>query len=143
MARRAEPITVLVVDDDPGARAFYYAYLAQAGCTVRTARDGQDAIEKARRWAPDVIVMDLAMPRMDGWTASRRIKASPATRHIPIIALSDVLMARVEARAAGCDAYLAKPCLPDMLWWEICALLHPHSYFLLSLNPFERQFRTG
>ena len=125
MGRRAEPITVLVVDDDHETRTIYHAYLAQAGCRVRTASDGQDAIEKAMRWAPDVIVMDLAMPRMDGWTASKWIKTSPATKHIPIIALSDVQMARNEARAAGCDAYLAKPCLPDMLWWEIRALLRP------------------
>jgi CheY-like chemotaxis protein len=125
MARRAEPITVLVVDDDYETRTIYHAYLAQAGCRVRTANDGQDAIEKAMRWTPDVIVMDLAMPRMDGWTASKWIKTTPATKHIPIIALSDVQMARNEARAAGCDAYLAKPCLPDMLWWEIRALLRP------------------
>ena len=65
------------------------------------------------------------MPGLDGWTASKWLKASPATAHIPIIALSAAPMAREDARAAGCDGFLAKPCNPDLLWWQIRALLHP------------------
>jgi len=121
------PISVLVVDDDRDARAMYRLYLMHAGCKVRTARDGHAAIAKANNWTPDVIVMDLAMPRLDGWTASRWLKSSPATAHIPIIALSAAPVAREDARAAGCDGFLAKPCQPDRLWWEIRALLHPVS----------------
>jgi CheY-like chemotaxis protein len=71
--------------------------------------------------------MDLAMPRLDGWTASKWLKSSPATAHIPIIALSAAPMARKGARAAGCDGFLAKPCQPDLLWWEIRALLNPEA----------------
>jgi len=119
------PISVLVVDDDRDARAMYRMYLVHAGCKVRTARDGIAAITKAKDRPPDVIVMDLAMPRLDGWTASRWLKSSPATAHIPIIALSALPMAREDARAVGCDGFLAKPCPPALLWWEIRALLNP------------------
>ena len=127
MKKPATSISVLVVDDDRDARAMYGMYLRHVGCRVRTARDGQVAISKANDSPPDVIVMDLAMPRLDGWTASRWLKASPATAHIPIIALSAACDAREKARAAGCDGFLAKPCQPDLLWWEIRALLHPAS----------------
>jgi two-component system cell cycle response regulator DivK len=125
MAKPAAAVHVLVVDDDEDARSIYSTYLQHVGCAVKTAADGRAAFEAASHWAPDVIVMDLMMPNIDGWTASKWLKASPATRHIPIIALSAVQTGREGARAAGCDAYLAKPCLPDLLWWEIRALLDP------------------
>jgi CheY-like chemotaxis protein len=125
MVKRPVRPLVLIVDDDRDARAMYREYLRHTGCKVRTARDGSMAIDQVRRCAPDVIVMDLAMPHLDGWTASTWLKSSPATRHIPSIALSARPRARESARAAGCDAFLAKPCLPDLLWWEIRALLHP------------------
>jgi CheY-like chemotaxis protein len=125
--KRRGSISVLVVDDDRDARAMYGMYLRHVGCRVRTARDGRVAISKANIWAPDVIVMDLSMPVLDGWTASKWLKASPATAHIPIIALSAAPMAREGARACGCDGFLAKPCQPDLLWWEIRALLRPES----------------
>jgi CheY-like chemotaxis protein len=124
MRKPRVPISVLVVDDDRDARAMYRMYLKHAGCKVRTARDGIAAIAKAKDRPPDVIVMDLAMPRLDGWIASRWLKSAPATAHIPIIALSEAPMAREEARASGCDGFLAKPCQPGLLWWEIRALLH-------------------
>lgn len=125
MPKRRASISVLVVDDDRDARTMYRIYLVHAGCKVRTARDGHAAITQANAWAPDVIVMDLSMPRLDGWTASKWLKAAPATAHIPIIALSAASESREHARAAGCDGFLAKPCLPDLLLWEIRALLHP------------------
>src|SRR5258708_8475584 len=125
MGKNRASISVVVVDDDRDARAMYRMYLVHVGCKVRTARDGQVAIDKANARPPDVIVMDLAMPRLDGWTASKWLKSSPATAHIPIIALSAAPMAREDARSAGCDGFLAKPCQPDLLWWEIRALLHP------------------
>ena len=127
MRTRAPALKVLIVDDDPDARAMYRMFLKHEGCKVCTARDGHVAIDQANRYAPDVIVMDLSMPRLDGWTASKWLKAAPATAHIPIIALSAMPMAREDARAAGCDGFLAKPCLPDMLLWEIRALLNPPS----------------
>lgn len=123
LIKPAPRLTVLVVDDDRDSREMYRHYLSHVGCVVRTARNGLRAIEKVAQQPPDVIVMDLAMPGLDGWAASKRLKSAPQTAHIPIIALSAVQMAREGARAAGCDGFLAKPCLPDMLWWEIRAVL--------------------
>ena len=127
MAKNSAAISVLIVDDDRDARVLYSTYLAHMGCEVHTARDGREAIEEASHQSPDVIIMDLAMPHMDGWTASKWLKESPLTRHIPIIVLSAVQMSRAGARAAGCDAYLAKPCLLALLWWEIRAVLNPQA----------------
>jgi len=123
--KRVTPIDVLIVDDDVNARTMYSMYLMNLGCKVRTARDGRSAIAQANQRTPDVIVMDMMMPRLDGWAASKTLKVSPATSHVPIIALTGAEEAREHARAAGCDAFLAKPCTPDLLWWEIRALLNP------------------
>ena len=128
MALMTEPLPhndVLIVDDDRDIRAMFSAYLEHEGCTVRTASDGGRAIDQANLRPPDVIVMDLVMPRFDGWTALKRLKGAPSTAHIPIIALSGLPMAREQARAVGCDAFLAKPCRLARLWREIRALLDP------------------
>jgi CheY-like chemotaxis protein len=118
----ARPL-VLVVDDDIDVRLIYRTYLRAQGCRVLTARDGKHGAAKALRFKPDVIVMDLAMPRLDGWAATRLLRQQKATADTPIIAVSAVSMARDSARAAGCDAYIAKPCLPELLWWEIRLVL--------------------
>jgi len=114
---------VLVVDDDRDARAIYREYLRAMGCRVITARDGGAAIDQAVLRRPDVIVMDLAMPYMDGLTATRHLRRQESTRSVPIIALTAVPTSRDSARQAGCDAFLAKPCLPELLWWEVRVLL--------------------
>ena len=114
---------VLVVDDDRDARAIYREYLRAMGCRVITARDGGAAIDQAVLRRPDVIVMDLAMPYMDGLTATRHLRRQAPTRRVPIIALTAVPTSRDSARQAGCDAFLAKPCLPELLWWEVRVLL--------------------
>src|SRR5688572_19902681 len=77
---------------------------------------------------PDIVLMDLALPRMDGWEATRRLKNDPRTRHIPIVALTGhALAGHAEgAREAGCDAFVTKPCLPDALVTEIRRLLDHH-----------------
>ncbi len=93
------------------------------GCRVLTAADGRMAVRKAVASIPDVVIMDLAMPYLDGWEATRILKRRVATRRIPIIAMSAVSSARDSARAVGCDAYLAKPCLPELVWWEIRVVL--------------------
>jgi two-component system, cell cycle response regulator DivK len=123
---RSRPV-VLVVDDDLDARLIYRRYLTVKGCHVYTARDGSMGVEIARRRKPDLIVMDLAMPRLNGWAAAAELKQSPQTRAIPILILSAVPTSPHEARAAGCAGYLAKPCLPELLWLEIQLLLHPES----------------
>jgi CheY-like chemotaxis protein len=77
---------------------------------------------------PDIVLMDLALPRMDGWEATRRLKNDDLTRHIPIVALTGhALAGHAEgAREAGCDAFVTKPCLPDALVAEIKRLLDEH-----------------
>jgi two-component system cell cycle response regulator DivK len=114
---------VLVVDDDFDARTIYSIYLRAVGCNVFLASDGRTALDKADELTPDVIVMDLAMPRLDGWEAIRRLRQSSWTRKIPIIAISAAPLSRETAFEAGCDAYLAKPCEPKVLWTQIQTLL--------------------
>jgi CheY-like chemotaxis protein len=108
---------VLIVDDVPDNRELYVQYLTYFGYRAAEAGDGQDALAKAAALKPDVIVMDLSLPGMDGWEATRRLKADTATRHIPVIALTGHALSGSDehARAAGCDAFLTKPCDPEEL----------------------------
>jgi two-component system cell cycle response regulator DivK len=116
---------VLVVEDYEDARELYAEYLAFAGFRVEQASDGAEALDKAARFVPDLILMDLSMPGMDGWEATRRLKRDTKTMHIPIIALTGhVLAGHAEsAKSAGCDSFLAKPCLPDAMVAEVRRML--------------------
>src|SRR5262245_14818224 len=116
---------VLVVEDYQDAREMYAAYLQFSGYGVAEAANGLEALEKTRELMPDIILMDLALPKMDGWEATRRLKADEQTRHIPIVALTGhALAGHAEgARQAGCDAFVTKPCLPDALLAEIQRML--------------------
>jgi len=114
---------ILVVDDDLDARTIYATYLRAMGCDVFTAEDGRPAVDKATDLLPDLIVMDLAMPRLNGWEAIRRLHESSWTRLIPVVAVSAVPVSRDTAFDAGCDAYLSKPCEPQVLWAQVRALL--------------------
>jgi CheY-like chemotaxis protein len=89
-------------------------FLRHTGYEVVEASDGDEALAKAGAFAPDIIVMDLWMPRLDGWESIRRLKASPATANIPVLVLTGDAygQARHDAEAAGCQAYMVKPCLP-------------------------------
>lgn len=118
---------VLVVEDYQDAREMYAAYLSFSGYRVAEATNGIEAIEKTLELMPDIILMDLALPRMDGWEATRRLKLDERTRHIPIVALTGhALAGHAEgARQAGCDAFVTKPCLPDALVAEIQRMLAP------------------
>ena len=119
---------ILVVEDFDDAREMYRDYLEFAGFRVETARDGREGIEKARAFQPDLILMDLSLPGIDGWEATRLLKAAPETRQIIIIALSAHALATEgdRARAAGCDGFIAKPCLPPDLVLEITKYLKGH-----------------
>jgi two-component system, cell cycle response regulator DivK len=121
---RDQPL-VLVVEDYQDAREMYAAYLQFSGFDVAEAANGIEAVEKTQELLPDIVLMDLALPRMDGWEATRRLKTDPRTRHIPIVALTGhALAGHAEgAREAGCDAFVTKPCLPDALVAEIKRLL--------------------
>ena len=119
------PPLVLVVEDYQDAREMYAAYLTFSGFRVAEATNGVEAIEKTIELLPDIILMDLALPRMDGWEATRRLKMDERTKHIPIVALTGhALAGHAEgARQAGCDAFVTKPCLPDALVAEIERML--------------------
>lgn len=101
---------VLVVDDTEWNRDLI-VQLLQDEYSVLQAVDGEDGVKKAEQERPDLILMDLGMPVMDGWEATRRIKANPELKHIPIIAVTSHAMVgdEIEARKAGCDDYLPKP----------------------------------
>ena len=116
---------VLVVDDFHDNREMYMQYLAFAGYRVAEAVDGEDAIAKARGLLPDVIIMDLSLPRLDGWEATRRLKKDPLTSAIPVIALTGHAMGghAQGAMEAGCDAFITKPCVPSDLEARVRELL--------------------
>ena len=99
----------------------YRDYLEFCGFRVATAGDGREAIDKARDLTPDLILMDLSLPGIDGWEATRQLKQDPATARIIILALSAHALATEGARAkqAGCDGFIAKPCLPPDLVTEM------------------------
>ena len=124
---RVDRLLALVVDDDVDTREMYGMYLRTSGFRVVLATNGIEAIELSEREHPDVIVMDLTMPHLDGWEATRRLKADGRTRRIPIIACSGVGIGSSAERAldAGCDGYLTKPCLPEHLLAEIRRVLRP------------------
>src|SRR4029079_4949852 len=116
---------VLLADDSPDTRALYGEYLELCGFRVETAADGEEAVRKAEAEWPGVIIMDLAMPRMDGWEAIRQLRANPQTAAIPIVALSAFTMAEStdRARAAGANVCLSKPCLPSQVGRVVRAVL--------------------
>lgn len=114
----ATPPLVLVVDDDQNSREGIAEYLVGAGYRVSEAADGPEAIGKAMRRRPDIVLLDLAIPKLDGWTVARALKADPGFANVPVVAFSafDYPNERSRAQAAGCDAFLAKPCaLPQLL----------------------------
>ena len=112
----ASPL-VMLVDDAQEARDMYSAHLVAAGFRVIEAVDGEHALLKAITFMPDVIIMDLAMPVLDGWEATHRLKTHPKTEHIFVIALSGRISRSEVQRAedAGADVVLMKPCTPEML----------------------------
>jgi CheY-like chemotaxis protein len=109
--------TVLLVDDICDAREMYAFFLRAAGYAVHEAADGSDALAMALEFRPDVIVMDLSLPSMDGWTAIASLSANSETATIPVVVLSAHTFPADEQRArdAGVAAFLAKPCAPDHL----------------------------
>ena len=116
---------ILLVEDYDDAREMYRDYLEFAGFQVDTARDGHEALEQARKHAPDLILMDLSLPGLDGWEATRILKNDAATSHLTIVALSAHALAAEgdRARAVGCDGFIAKPCLPQDLVDQITGYL--------------------
>jgi CheY-like chemotaxis protein len=113
------------VDDSVDSREMYAEYLRFSGFAVAEAADGREAVVEAVNLLPDLIVMDLGMPVMDGWGAISMLRRVRVTRAIPIIALSGYTLGaeRTRAEAAGADLFLGRPCLPNDLVVQIRRLL--------------------
>jgi CheY-like chemotaxis protein len=112
--------TILVVDDTDWNRDLLVQLLEEE-YTVLQAVDGEQGVKMTQEEKPDLILMDLGMPVMDGWEATRRIKANDALKQIPIIAVTSHAMVgdEIDARKAGCDDYLPKPIDEDLLMQKI------------------------
>ncbi|MDP9151428.1 MAG: response regulator [Myxococcota bacterium] len=112
MSAWGRTMRVLVVDDDLDLREAYADCLRDEGCQVLVAEHGLRALEMAHSDVPDVILMDLALPVMDGWEATRILKRDERTRAIPVIAITgeSLKTSDDDARSAGCDAVIHKPC---------------------------------
>jgi CheY-like chemotaxis protein len=119
------PPLILLVDDFQDNREMYAEYLMAMGYRTAEAGDGAVALEMVVALLPALVVMDLSLPVIDGWEATRRLKANPVTRHIPVIALTGHALEvhSKSAKDAGCDSFVTKPCLPEELLAEIKRLL--------------------
>jgi len=116
---------ILLVEDHEDNRNIYRTILEHYGYQVLLATDGQNGIRLAREEQPDLILMDLSIPVVDGWEATRILKLDESTRTIPVIALSAHALEedRERAREAGCDGYLAKPVEPRKVLTEVARFL--------------------
>lgn len=116
---------ILLVEDNADNRIIYRTMLEHTGYTVLEAGDGKTGLETAREAHPDLVLLDISIPVMDGWEVARTLKGDPETAEIPIIALTAHAMAadREKAAEVGCDGYLAKPVEPRRVVEEIKRLL--------------------
>jgi two-component system, cell cycle response regulator DivK len=112
---------ILIVEDQEDNRRILHDLLTSAGYEIIQAENGQEALAAAARERPDLILMDIQLPLLDGYEATRRIKADPDLRAIPIIVVTSYALSGDEgkARAAGCDAYVTKPYSPRVLLAKI------------------------
>jgi two-component system CheB/CheR fusion protein len=108
---------VLLIDDHAAAREGYTVFLTASGYDVLQAATGGEALTIASVSRPNVVVLDLGLPDIDGWEVARRLKAHPGTSSIPIIALtgSNLPHERISSMRAGCERHLGKPCTPAVL----------------------------
>jgi CheY-like chemotaxis protein len=116
---------LLLVEDNEENRDGLSRHLRRRGYEVLVAADGRQGLEAAQTGGPDLVLMDMSLPVLDGWEATRQLKADPRTRHIPVIALTAHAMSgdREKALAAGCDEYDTKPIEFARLFGKIQALL--------------------
>jgi CheY-like chemotaxis protein len=145
MTNKLQRPRVLLVDDYPDAREMYSEYLEFSGFDVVEAGNGMEALQRAVDTAPDIILMDLSLPVMDGWEATRRLKADQRTRGIPVVALTGHALAGISegAKQAGCDAFVTKPCLPEDLVREIRKILDAPSSSIVKPRRSGKHAKTS
>ncbi|GGN54903.1 response regulator transcription factor [Streptomyces kronopolitis] len=136
------PARILIVDDEPAVREALQRSLVFEGYVTEQAVDGLDAVEKVAAWDPELIVLDVLMPRMDGLTAARRLRASGVTLPILMLTARDTVGDRVTGLDAGADDYLVKPFELDELLARIRALLRRSSYAAGGGGPEEGESLT-
>ncbi|MFI7011606.1 response regulator transcription factor [Streptomyces sp. NPDC050145] len=148
---------ILIVDDEPAVREALQRSLAFEGYATEVAVDGADALEKAAAYRPDLVVLDIQMPRMDGLTAARRLRATGSTTPILMLTARDTVGDRVTGLDAGADDYLVKPFELDELFARVRALLRRSGYAAagaaddsdvlsfgdLRMNPATREVTRG
>jgi CheY-like chemotaxis protein len=119
--------TVLLVEDNEDNLVVYRTILEHVGYRVVEARDGEEGVLRARQEHPDLILMDISIPKIDGWEATQRLKSDKETEMIPIIALTAHALEedRQKALQAGCDGYLAKPVEPRRVVQEVERFVGP------------------
>ena len=112
---------ILVIEDQEDNRRIVRDLLTSVGYEVLEAVSGEEGLERAERERPDLILMDIQLPGLDGYEATRRLKASPELREIPIIAVTSYALSgdEVKAEQAGCDAYVSKPFSPRALLGKV------------------------
>jgi two-component system cell cycle response regulator DivK len=117
---------ILIVEDNALNRALLWAVLKPEGYALLSAENGLQGVELAQHELPDLILMDVMLPGLNGYDATRRLKADPATRHIPIIAITANAAPTERERAldAGCDGYIAKPIDTRALPHQVRVFLH-------------------
>jgi CheY-like chemotaxis protein len=115
---------ILIVDDYADDREMYASFLSKRGYQVDLAADGKEALAKAFGLIPDLIIMDLSLPKIGGWDATRQIKASEKTKHIPVVILTaHIANGPAAVVKKGCEGFLLKPCVPEELHKEIVRVL--------------------
>jgi CheY-like chemotaxis protein len=121
----SNPAMILIAEDDQDNREGYAEYLSFLGYRVAQAADGEDAWRQVQELAPDVLLLDLALPGTDGWEVARRVRADARTRNLRVIALSACVFPDDvrRATAAGCDLFLDKPCYPEVVADAIARML--------------------
>ena len=117
---------ILLIEDTEDNRQLIRDLVTSVGYELLEAEDGQSGVDMALQHHPDLILMDIQLPVLDGYEASRRIKADPNLRHVPIIAVTSYALSGDEAKArqAGCDGYVTKPFSPRQLLSKIAEFLN-------------------
>ncbi len=116
---------ILLVEDNEMNRDMLSRRLQRRGYEVVIATDGEAGVSAAARHRPDLVLMDMSLPVIDGWEATRRIKADPATAGIPVVVLTARALDtdRVQSQRSGADSYLTKPCSPRLVLTEVQRLI--------------------